>query len=177
MYETYSLFSSERRTDCPVLVLSVDLRDAVGDRLYLSKGFHRDGVSRMLPCFILTLPQCRPCLILDKLLHLSESLVELPVSVSYLFRYREHAEALTARQAIAESRKSRGFLSGLFRRSQDLYKPTYNYVPDGSACRIYGSLAVKKVTGIYLYYVRPYPSSMRGLLTSKSTHHYRRPWL
>jgi hypothetical protein len=27
------------------LDLSVDLRDAVQDRLYLSKGFHRDGVS------------------------------------------------------------------------------------------------------------------------------------
>jgi len=25
--------------------LSVDLRDAVGDRLFLSKGFRRDGVS------------------------------------------------------------------------------------------------------------------------------------
>lgn len=70
-----------------------------------------------------------------------------PIGLSYLHHYREHAEALTARQAIAESRKSRGFLSGLFRHSQDLYKPTYNYVPDGSACRIYGSLSVKKVTG------------------------------
>jgi hypothetical protein len=27
------------------LDLTVDLRDAVGDRLYLSKGFNRDGVS------------------------------------------------------------------------------------------------------------------------------------
>jgi endoplasmic reticulum-Golgi intermediate compartment protein 2 len=79
------------------------------------------------------------------------------VSLSYLHHYREHAEALTARQAIAESRKSRGFLSGLFRRSQDLYKPTYNHVPDGSACRIYGSLTVKKVTGTYPCYVRLYP--------------------
>lgn len=46
----YSPFLSERRTDSSVLVLSVDLRDAVGDRLYLSKGFHRDGVSAVLPC-------------------------------------------------------------------------------------------------------------------------------
>jgi len=78
------------------------------------------------------------------------------MSLPYLRHYREHAEALTARQAIAESRKSRGFLSGLFRRSQDLYKPTYNYVPDGSACRIYGSLTVKRVTGIYPCCVRLY---------------------
>lgn len=80
--------------------------------------------------------------------------MEPPVSLSYLHHYREHAEALTARQAVAESRQSRGFLSGLFRRSQDLYKPTYNYEPDGSACRIYGSLTVKKVTGTYPQYVR-----------------------
>lgn len=25
--------------------------------------------------------------------------------------------------------------------------PTYNYRPDGSACRVYGSIEVKKVTG------------------------------
>jgi hypothetical protein len=30
--------------------LTVDLRDAVGDRLYLSKGFHRDGVSALSIC-------------------------------------------------------------------------------------------------------------------------------
>src|SRR5258708_551152 len=60
---------------------------------------------------------------------------------------REHAEALTAQQAVTESRKSRGFLTGLMRRSQDLYKPTYNHVQDGSACRIYGSLSVKRISG------------------------------
>ncbi|KAH9991717.1 endoplasmic reticulum vesicle transporter-domain-containing protein [Russula vinacea] len=97
----------------PCKFLSVDLRDAVGDRLYLSKGFHRDGTL---------------------------------FDIGQATALREHAEALTARQAIAESRKSRGFLSGLFRRSQDLYNPTYNHVPDGSACRIYGSLTVKRVT-------------------------------
>jgi hypothetical protein len=44
--------SSERSTDCSPLVLSVDLRDTVGDRLYLSNGFHRDGVSAVLTCRI-----------------------------------------------------------------------------------------------------------------------------
>lgn len=97
----------------PCRYLTVDLRDAVGDRLYLSKGFHRDGTL---------------------------------FDIGQATALQEHAEALTARQAVAESRKSRGLLSGLFRRSQDLYKPTYNYVPDGSACRIYGSLTVKRVT-------------------------------
>ncbi|KAI9431979.1 hypothetical protein H4582DRAFT_2084239 [Lactarius indigo] len=49
---------------------------------------------------------------------------------------KEHAEALTARQAIAESRKSRGFLADFFHRSQDLYKPTYNHVRDGTVCTL-----------------------------------------
>lgn len=31
------------------------------------------------------------------------------------------------------------------------FPPTYNYRPDGSACRIYGSVEVKKVTGMQLY--------------------------
>jgi len=97
------------------------------------------------------------------------------MSFSHLFRStREHAEALTARQAIAESRKSRGFLSGLFRRSQDLYKPTYNYVPDGSACRIYGSLAVKRVTGMVTRFLLV-PAIHAP--TSQPSHHYPRPWL
>ncbi|KAF8271306.1 hypothetical protein EI94DRAFT_598699 [Lactarius quietus] len=54
-----------------------------------------------------------------------------------------------ARQAIAELRQLRGFF-GLFRRTQDECKPNYNHVKDGSACRIYGSLAVKRITGISL---------------------------
>ena len=52
--EATLLFSSGRSTDCSPLVLSVDLRDTVGDRLYLSKGFHRDGVSAVLTCCVLT---------------------------------------------------------------------------------------------------------------------------
>ncbi|KAG2032149.1 endoplasmic reticulum vesicle transporter-domain-containing protein [Suillus americanus] len=58
---------------------------------------------------------------------------------------KEHAKALSARQAISQSRKSRGFFSW-FRRAEPEFRPTYNYETDGSACRIYGSLQVKKVT-------------------------------
>jgi len=68
--------------------------------------------------------------------------------VSYTsFTFREHAHALSARQAIAQSRKSRGLFSW-FRRGEPEFRPTYNYETDGSACRIYGSLQVKKVTGM-----------------------------
>ncbi|KAH9010098.1 hypothetical protein EDB83DRAFT_2530949 [Lactarius deliciosus] len=88
---------------------------------------------------------------------------------------KEHAEALTVRRANAESRKSRGFLADLFRRSQDLYKPTYNHVRDGSACRIHGSLAVKRIGG-----TPPCDSNatlINASLISKPPHHYARPWL
>ncbi|THH18969.1 hypothetical protein EW146_g2115 [Bondarzewia mesenterica] len=96
----------------PCRYLSVDLRDVVGDRMYLSKGFRRDG-----------------------------TLFDIGQATSL----REHAEALSARQAVSQSRNSRGLFS-LFRRSTPAYKPTYNHTPDGSACRIFGSLDVKKVT-------------------------------
>ncbi|KAN0133418.1 DUF1692 domain containing protein [Lactarius tabidus] len=97
----------------PCKYLSVDLRDVVGDRLFLSRGIRRDGT------------------VFD---------------IGQATALKEHAEALTARQAIAESRQSRGVLAGLFSRSEDLYKPTYNHDKDGSACRIYGSFSVKRIT-------------------------------
>lgn len=94
--------------------LSVDLRDAVGDRLYLSDGFRRDGTL---------------------------------FDISQATTLKEHAAALSARQAVSQSRKSRGFFATLFRRSSSEYRPTYNYKADGSACRVYGTIPVKKVTG------------------------------
>lgn len=71
---------------------------------------------------------------------------------------QEHTQALSVRQAIAQSRKSRGFLDTILRREAPAFKPTYNYRPDGSACRIYGTVAVKKVTGKRLQPAkRPFP--------------------
>ncbi|KIY42996.1 endoplasmic reticulum-derived transport vesicle ERV46 [Fistulina hepatica ATCC 64428] len=93
--------------------LSVDLRDAVGDRLFLSRnGFRRDGTR---------------------------------FDIGQATSLREHAEALSAQQAVSQSRQSRGFLS-FFRRSQNAFHPTPHYEADNSACRIYGSIEVKKVT-------------------------------
>jgi len=60
---------------------------------------------------------------------------------------QEHTQALSARQAISQSRKSRGLLDTILRRDPPAFKPTYNYRPDGSACRIFGTVTVKKVTG------------------------------
>ena len=97
------------------LDLSVDLRDAVGDRLYLSDSFRRDGTL---------------------------------FDIGQATALKEHAAALSARQAVAQSRKSRGLFATLFRRNSGGYRPTYNYKPSGTACRVYGTISVKKVTGM-----------------------------
>ena len=56
---------------------------------------------------------------------------------------------LSARQAIAESKSSRGLLDAIWnRRTEDGFKPTYNHKPDGDACRIWGATLVKRVTGM-----------------------------
>lgn len=60
---------------------------------------------------------------------------------------QEHTKALSVRQAIAQSRNSRGLLDAILRRDPPPFKPTYNYRPDGSACRIFGTVTAKKVTG------------------------------
>lgn len=99
----------------------MDLRDAVGDRLFLSDGFRRDGTL---------------------------------FDVGQATTLKEHAEALSARQAISQSRKSRGFFDAFKRNPQADYKPTYNYEPSGTACRVYGTVPVKKVTGQLMNYFR-----------------------
>ena len=93
--------------------LSIDLRDAVGDRLYLSDGFKRDGTK---------------------------------FDIGQATALKEHAAALSVRQAVSQSRTSRGFFDTILRRTQDKFKPTYNHQPDGSACRIYGTITAKRVT-------------------------------
>ncbi|PCH42691.1 DUF1692-domain-containing protein [Wolfiporia cocos MD-104 SS10] len=97
----------------PCQYLSIDLRDAVGDRLYLSSGFRRDGTK---------------------------------FDIGQATTLKEHAAALSAQQAVAQSRKSRGLFSTLFRRNTPQYRPTYNYEKGGRACRIYGTVTAKKVT-------------------------------
>ncbi|TRM64638.1 endoplasmic reticulum vesicle transporter-domain-containing protein [Schizophyllum amplum] len=99
----------------PCRFLSVDLRDAVGDRLFLSNhGLRRDGTK---------------------------------FDVGQATKLKEHSKALSARQAVSQGRKSRGLFSGIFGgKGKDLFPPTYNYEAHGSACRIWGSLEVKKVT-------------------------------
>ncbi|KAF9557098.1 DUF1692-domain-containing protein [Agrocybe pediades] len=98
----------------PCGFLSVDLRDAMGDRLFLSGGLRRDGVL---------------------------------FDVGQATALKEHAAALSASQAVAQSRKSRGVFAWLFgRKKENKFKPTLTHTADGSACRITGTLVVKRVT-------------------------------
>jgi hypothetical protein len=59
---------------------------------------------------------------------------------------KAHTEMLSARQALAQSRKSRGLFSFFGVGSKPGFKPTFNHQPHADACRIYGSLTVKRVT-------------------------------
>ncbi|KZP00451.1 DUF1692-domain-containing protein [Calocera viscosa TUFC12733] len=96
-------------------VISVDLRDAVGDRLHLSDQFKRDG-----------------------------TLFDARQATNILTAYEDY----NAQEMVREARTRRwriGIFDWLRRRQPDVFQPTFNHVPDGSACRVYGSMEVKKV--------------------------------
>ncbi|EJU05029.1 DUF1692-domain-containing protein [Dacryopinax primogenitus] len=99
----------------PCHYISVDLRDAVGDRLHLSDQFKRDG----------TLFDARQAT-----------------------HIREQYTDYSAQQMVREAKTRRGRI-GIFdwlrRRQPSAFQPTFNHVKDGSACRVYGSMEVKKV--------------------------------
>ncbi|KAI0750199.1 endoplasmic reticulum vesicle transporter-domain-containing protein [Daedaleopsis nitida] len=97
----------------PCQYISIDLRDAVGDRLYLSDSFRRDGTK---------------------------------FDIGQATTLKEHAAALSARQAVSQARSSRGFFDTLLRRSGNKFKPTFNHTPDPDACRVYGTIVAKRVT-------------------------------
>ena len=151
------------------IVLSVDLRDAMGDRLYLSDGFRRDGVSYYpLHCVRANY------LSADTIRYRTST--DITVSITQLLSHvvladlsaRQHTQSLDAQKAVAQSRKSRGFFDVILRRSRDTFRPTYNYKPDGGACRVYGSMTTKKVTGRFEI-LRGKESTNRYF--SKLTHH------
>ncbi|KAJ7112848.1 DUF1692-domain-containing protein, partial [Mycena crocata] len=98
----------------PCSFISVDLRDAVGDRMFLSRsGLRRDGTK---------------------------------FDVGQATALKEHSEALSVRQAVAQSRKSRGFFSSILQWDSTPYMPRYKHEPDARGCRVSGQLTVKKVT-------------------------------
>ncbi|KAJ7816527.1 DUF1692-domain-containing protein [Mycena olivaceomarginata] len=104
----------------PCSFISVDLRDAVGDRLFLSNtrgrgpGIRRDGTK---------------------------------FDVGQATTLKAHSQALSARQAVAQSRNSRGFFSTMFQwANPEPYMPRYKHEPDARGCRVSGQVEVKKVT-------------------------------
>nr|ODN80159.1 endoplasmic reticulum-Golgi intermediate compartment protein 2 [Cryptococcus depauperatus CBS 7841] len=112
----------------PCRYLTIDLRDAVGDRLHLSNSFVKDGTN---------------------------------FNIAGATSIKHNTASLTSpSQVISSSRRQtpsqKGSFSGikrLFQKSPPLasgsysaYRPTYEKVDDGPACRIYGSVQVKKVT-------------------------------
>ncbi|KAJ7017489.1 endoplasmic reticulum-golgi intermediate compartment-domain-containing protein, partial [Mycena alexandri] len=101
--------------------ISVDLRDVVGDRMFLSNarlGIRRDGVK---------------------------------FDVGQATTLKAHSEALSVRQAVAQSRNSRGLFSSLLQWDSTPYMPRYKHEPDAKGCRVSGQLDVKKVTAANLH--------------------------
>jgi hypothetical protein len=57
---------------------------------------------------------------------------------------------LSARDAVSQSRRSRGLFA--FWQSKAQFAPTYKHEPAASACRVFGNLIIKKVTGTSVEY-------------------------
>ncbi|KZT51802.1 DUF1692-domain-containing protein [Calocera cornea HHB12733] len=99
----------------PCHFISVDLRDAVGDRLHLSDQFKRDG-----------------------------TLFDARQATNILTAYEDYSAQQMVREA--KTRRGRiGIFDWLRRRQPEVFQPTFNHVQDGSACRVYGSMEVKRV--------------------------------
>ncbi|KAB5595771.1 ER-derived vesicles protein ERV41 [Ceratobasidium theobromae] len=101
----------------PCHFLSVDLRDASGDRLFLTDehgGFRRDGTL---------------------------------FDVGQAHALQNMKTSASPQEVVSASKRSqRGLFSSFRKPSEPSFRPTYNHIPDASACRIYGTVAVKKVT-------------------------------
>ncbi|KAJ7189818.1 endoplasmic reticulum vesicle transporter-domain-containing protein [Mycena pura] len=100
----------------PCSFISVDLRDAVGDRLFLSNargGIRRDGTK---------------------------------FDVGQATALQKASDELSVRQTVAKSRNSRGLFSSLMQWDSTPYMPRYKHEPSATACRVSGQLEVKKVT-------------------------------
>jgi hypothetical protein len=117
--------------------MSVDLRDAVGDRLYLTSAFSRDGTKWDVGSAH-ELQYVHPFLIPN--IHPNQYLI--------ICHHREHGRQVSVTETVSQSKASRGIFA-FWRRAKPVFKPTYAHEPDAAACRIYGSLLVKKVTGMY----------------------------
>ncbi|WVQ74001.1 hypothetical protein IAR50_003582 [Cryptococcus sp. DSM 104548] len=111
----------------PCHYLTIDLRDAVGDRLHLSNSFVKDGTNFNI----------------GKANSIKNAASLSSPSASEII---SSSRRRTPNQKSFFSGISRFFSSSPERKTASAYRPTYDKVPDGPACRIYGSVEVKKVT-------------------------------
>ncbi|WVR06893.1 hypothetical protein IAU60_003929 [Kwoniella sp. DSM 27419] len=114
----------------PCHYLTIDLRDAVGDRLHLSNSFVKDG-TRYSTAGATSMKLAAPT---------SPSASEIIASSRR--RTPNQKRTFSGIQRLLFAPPHQRSIS----KSQAAYRPTYDKVPDGPACRIYGSVDVKKVT-------------------------------
>ncbi|KNZ71699.1 ER-derived vesicles protein 41 [Termitomyces sp. J132] len=67
------------------------------------------------------------------------------------YKFTSHSKALSVQEAVSQSKKSRGFFAWL-RRAKTGFQPTYTHESSGDACRVWGTLIVKRVTGDYFLF-------------------------
>ncbi len=130
----------------------MDVRDAVGDRLHLSGNIRRDGVSafRSHPGQNLNSRWG-----LDYVRRSSGSPTEVsrlkyPSDLPLINFCSSHGETQSLREIVTAANKKSGGLFAAFHSQSSSYRPTYNHMPAGDACRIYGSFSVKRVTGTFV---------------------------
>ena len=112
--QSYLDINVDITVNMPCEYLSVDLRDAIGDRLFLSGTVSRDGTT---------------------------------FDTSQATQFLAHSRALSVSEAVAQSRKSRGLFAFIRRlRSSPAARLKTKHQASSEACRIWGSLAVKRVT-------------------------------
>ncbi|QRV74956.1 Endoplasmic reticulum vesicle transporter [Ceratobasidium sp. AG-Ba] len=101
----------------PCHYLSIDLRDSSGDRLFLTDD--TGGFRRDGTLF----------------------------DVGQAHSLQNMKTSASPQDVVSASKRSqRGLFSSFKKPQAPAFRPTYNHVPDASACRIYGTVVVKKVT-------------------------------
>ncbi|KAK4689985.1 endoplasmic reticulum-Golgi intermediate compartment protein 2, partial [Tremellales sp. Uapishka_1] len=111
----------------PCHYLTIDLRDAVGDRLHLSDEFKKDGTTFEV----------------GKASSMKSLSPTIPSASNIIKSARRHTP---------NQKRSLGGIRSLFskkprtKKQHAAYRPTIAKVDNGPACRIYGSVEVKKVT-------------------------------
>lgn len=117
----------------PCHFLSIDLRDVVGDRLHLSDDFVKDGTTFEV----------------GRATSMNPSQPTAPSAHKIIRDAHRSPRPGKSLSHTSTKRRTLSGISALFSRSPNphsAYRPTRNLVQDGPACRIYGSVGVKKVT-------------------------------